>query len=378
MPRASTRSGLARKDWQTACWFNRTMPPVLPYAPPATYAVLRRDVEATLLTGRLRIDQAWVRTYWETGRLINDHVLLNKDRANYGAQVFTRLSEDLKVSKRQLYECAQFARCFPIVRDHAQLTWNHYRILCQVPDPAKRKTLLAITIKLGLNSPQLEQRVRALAPPEPATIDITATPTTTEPPKPLTPKRGTPGICKIIASGELLSADLGFATYLDLPAETKLTAGDFARLDSTGRITAAPDATKADLFTYPVTVLKVVDGDTLWVRVYLRPGHWVKQKLRLRDLDCPELPTPEGKAAKRFTEALVARAATVTICTTKPDKYDRYLADVFLELAADPLPQLSALNTQPRPSFVFLNNALIENGHAVVKRAWEFTDWGEW
>ncbi len=334
----------------------------MPPAPsPATYAALRRDVEATLLTGRLRIDQAWVRTYWDTGRLINEHVLLNQDRAGYGAQVFSRLAEDLKVSKRQLYECAQFARCFPIVRDHAQLTWNHYRILCQVPDPAKRKALLAETIKLGLKSPQLEQRVRALAPPEPAAIDITAT-APAEPPKPLTPKHGVPGVCKVIASGELLSADLGFATYLDLAADTKLKAGDFARLDAAGLITAAPDATKADLFTYAATVLKTVDGDTLWVRVYLRPGHWVKQKLRLRDLDCPELPTPEGKAAKRFTESLVARASAVTICTTKPDKYDRYLADVFLTTD---------------DGEIFLNNALLENGHAVVKRAWEFSDWGE-
>lgn len=345
------------------------MPPASPKPPaaPATYAALRRVVEATLLTGRLRIDQAWVRTYWETGRLINEHVLLNQDRAHYGAQVFSRLAEDLKVSKRQLYECAQFARCFPIVRDHAQLTWNHYRILCQVPDPAQRKALLTETIKLRLNSPQLEQRVRALAPPEPAAINITATTVAADsaaaPPKPFTPRRGVPGVCKVVASGDgTLAVDLGFATYLDLPADTPLKAGDFAQSTSTGRITTAPAANKADLFTYPATVLKVVDGDTLWVKIYLRPGHWVKQKLRLRDLDCPELFTPDGKAARRFTESLLARATAVTICTTKPDKYDRYLADVFLTTGAGD---------------VFLNNVLLENGHAVVKRAWEFSDWGE-
>jgi endonuclease YncB( thermonuclease family) len=342
------------------------MPSASPRSAPATYAALRRDVEATLLTGRLRIDQAWVRTYWETGRLINEHVLLNQDRAHYGAQVFSRLAEDLKVSKRQLYECAQFARCFPIVRDRAQLTWAHYRLLCQVPDPARRKALLAETVKLRLNSPQLEQRVRALAPPEPAALDITAVTVAADsaaaPPKLLTPKRGVPGICKIVASGELLAADLGFATNLDLPADTLLKAGDCVQIN-------APDfpslnsklSTLNPSYTYAATVLKVVDGDTLWVRVYLRPGLWVKQKLRLRDLDCPELPTPEGKAAKRFTESLVARAAAVTVCTTKPDKYDRYLADVFLATDAGE---------------VFLNNALLENGHATVKRAWEFSDWG--
>lgn len=41
----------------------------------------------------------------------------------------------------------------------------------------------------------------------------------------------------------------------------------------------------SDLFTYDAA-LKVVDADTLWV----------KEKQRLRDLDCPVLATREGKA----------------------------------------------------------------------------------
>ena len=86
----------------------------------------------------------------------------------------------------------------------------------------------------------------------------------------------------------------------------------------------------------------------------------MKQKLRLRDLDCPEMDTAEGRAAKRFTESFLDRGTAVTICTTKPDKYDRYLADVFVERDGEPK---------------FLNNALLENGHAVRKESWEFRDW---
>jgi endonuclease YncB( thermonuclease family) len=108
-------------------------------------------------------------------------------------------------------------------------------------------------------------------------------------------------------------------------------------------------------------VLKVVDGDTLGVKIFLRPDQWLKEKLRLRDLDCPEMATPEGRAAQRFTAALVARATAVTVCTTKPDKYDRYLADVYLAT---------------EDGEKFLNNELLAAGHAVVKRAWEFGDWG--
>ena len=52
---------------------------------------------------------------------------------------------------------------------------------------------------------------------------------------------------------------------------------------------------------------------------------------RLRGLNCPELVTAEGKAAKRCVEGLLPPGTTVTITTTKPDKYDRYLADVFVD-----------------------------------------------
>jgi len=112
---------------------------------PTTYAALRREVEAVVIKGRRDIDHAWVRTYHETGRLIHAHLLFAKTRADYGAGVFARLATDTGISKRTLHECAQFHRCFPIVRALAPLTWNHYRILSQVPDPARREALLAET-----------------------------------------------------------------------------------------------------------------------------------------------------------------------------------------------------------------------------------------
>jgi len=177
----------------------------------------------------------------------------------------------------------------------------------------------------------------------------------------LKPKCGQPGICRVVDVEGTPVVDLGFSCFLDLPDETPHQPGAFVRLDAAGRVNAAPDANRGDLFTYSAVVLKVVDGDTLWVKIYLRPKQWIKQKLRLRDLDCPEIAAPEGKVAKRFVEGLLAEDKRITICTTKPDKYDRYLADVFL-----PLPGQSPL---------FLNNALLSNTHATLKRAWEFGDW---
>ena len=237
-----------------------------------------------------------------------------------------------------------------------KLTWGHYRTLIPVEPASQRLALTRQADKEGWTVAELDERIRPLRLP--------AADTPAAKPEPLTPRRGTPGICKVAATGDTLAVDLGFACFLDLPADTKLKAGDCVQLNSAdfpslNSKLSAPSPS----FTYSATVLTVVDGDTLWVKVYLRPGQWVKQKLRLRDLDCPEMDTPEGKAAKRFVETLVRKAKAVTICTTKPDKYDRYLADVFL-------------TTGDGDGELFLNNALLENGHAVVKQAWQFSDWG--
>ncbi len=90
---------------------------------PKTYADLLRCVQQTLFDGQREIDEAWVRTYHETGRLIVSHILLDK-RANYGAQVYRGLARDTEASERMLHECAQFYRSFPILRLVAKLEWN--------------------------------------------------------------------------------------------------------------------------------------------------------------------------------------------------------------------------------------------------------------
>lgn len=65
---------------------------------------------------------------------------------------------------------------------------------------------------------------------------------------------------------------------------------------------------------------------------------------------------------------LLVDAAEVTIATSKVDKYDRYLADVHIRRTKD-----EGQETSDLPE-VFLNNALLENGHAVPMGAEEMTD----
>ncbi len=330
---------------------------------PRTYAELRSGVQETLLTGQQRTEEAKVRTYWETGRLIQEHLLIHKERAKYGGQVVPKLAEDLGISDRVLYHCVQFARTFPILTARSEFTWAHYRALLQIEDKTQRKKIEAEAAKNGWTSRQLEERIRPINLLKANNNEdaVERVPTA----KPLVSKRGTVGVYRVIAGEEILSVDLGFTSYLDLTEEQAvgLQGGRLIRLDAKGKFLPAEDAKTSELFTYRAEVIRVVDGDTLWMKIYLRPRHWLKEKLRLRALDCPEMDTPEGKAAKRFVETLVAQAVSVTITTTKPDKYDRYLSDIFLESESG--------------EEIFLNNALLQNGHAIRKESYSLSDWEE-
>jgi endonuclease YncB( thermonuclease family) len=95
------------------------------------------------------------------------------------------------------------------------------------------------------------------------------------------------------------------------------------------------------------------------VRIDLGFDLWTKQTLRLRGIDCMEMDTTErltvkngakkypnksegakeGQAAKAFLQSYIKEADQLLIRSSKSDKYDRYLADVFIPPGEDLNPQ---------------------------------------
>jgi endonuclease YncB( thermonuclease family) len=342
-------------------------PAITPTA--TTYAQLRVAVIAVVVRGRQKIDRAWVETYHETGRLINEHVLQFQERAGYGARVYEKLADDTGISVSTLRQCAQFQRCYPIQHARVELSWAHYRLLMQIADEARRTALETETVRQHWTSRDLETRVRRVNAATPGSNGDTPVP----PIDLLVPRRGTPGLHPIVDRGGGPAVDLGFKIYRELGRASKLTTNDIVRLNEDG-VRKVDNATKDELFTYAATVRKVVDGDTLVVAFPVAPGFTHELKLRLRGLDCPEMSTAAGRAAKAFVDGLIHAGDEVIISTTKPDKYDRYLADVFvdpklraesLELRDRSASQVSTLSPQPTAAPLLLNNALLEAGHAV-------------
>lgn len=83
------------------------------------------------------------------------------------------------------------------------------------------------------------------------------------------------------------------------------------------------------MYQYMAEVVKVVDGDTIDVFIDLGFKVWHKERIRLNGIDTPEKNTPLGKALKLHM-ANTLEGKIVKLNVTKPDKYGRYLGEVFL------------------------------------------------
>ena len=72
------------------------------------------------------------------------------------------------------------------------------------------------------------------------------------------------------------------------------------------------------------TVTEVVDGDTFKVDVY-------DEHIRFEDIDCPELDTEAGKAAKAYTESRLLGKEVELRARKYLDEYNRRIAKVYLD-----------------------------------------------
>ena len=330
-----------------------------------TYQTLLNDIAELYTATRAGV----VKMYWEIGKRIIEVEQRGDERAAYGGRLLPRLSADLTkrfgvgFSLRNLHRMkALYLQQKQILPVPAKLGWTHQVELLSMPDARLRQQLAQQAERKDLSSQELRalvQEARERQEPRPSTD------APSKPPQLLTPKRGTLGLFQIKDVAGRRCLDLGFEAYRPLTAtETRrFHVGHIVRRASDGTLTRAPEATAKELYTYAAEVLRVVDGDTLWMVIHVTDTDWRQEKLRLRGIDCAERGTARGDAATRCVQELVRRATRVVITTTKPDKWDRYLSDIFLTLdtGADD---------------VFLNNRLLELGHAhrydeVAPEDWE-------
>ncbi len=106
-------------------------------------------------------------------------------------------------------------------------------------------------------------------------------------------------------------------------------------------------------------VTHVVDGDTIYVQIQGYDSRIGNISVRLADIDCPEMNTDRGLAAKRyaFKELSGSPVSLDLDDITGKDKYCRWVAVVFLQ--------------KQNGTLVNFNRMLVDSGHACI---WNFTN----
>lgn len=274
------------------------------------------------------VDQEKVREAWETGKLIDEHILLHQKRADYGKQVLERLSKDLAVSQTELSFMLQFARAYPIYSPANKLSWSHYREILSIDNEQTRKDIVEEAVKKKWSRDNLRREIkrRKLSRAEDLPLKLVEV------------KPGKIGTYRVVKLNGQLKIDLGFETYYELPAQNgkSFKEEDIVHLsrESGNFIFSLSQETKADdLCTYNAQVIQSVDGDTFYALIDLGLGITVHERMRLRQLDAPEILSSDGNQAQKVLEKILMRSkgAIMIKIEKSADQHGRYIADVWVK-----------------------------------------------
>ncbi len=267
----------------------------------SAYAKLVADIRKIIAEGRERAAKSanleLVQTYWEVGRRVGEEELTEK--GGYGESILADLAEELEMDESTLLRCIHLFQIYKSVPDSQALTWSHYKILLPLTDADERKWYEKLVEEKGLTVPQLAESVKN------ERFEETRT-----------------------KGGKEVKA-----TKLIRPAEAT--------------------------FVYKALVERVIDGDTLLLRVDLGFTVWKEQRFRLAGIDCPPIDEPKGREAFEYVRDQMAKGEFVMVKTNKIDIYGRYVAHVFYSLKTNPKDKIFSEGR-------YLNQELVDKGLAKI------------
>ena len=115
------------------------------------------------------------------------------------------------------------------------------------------------------------------------------------------------------------------------------------------------------MYNYKISLLKVVDGDTIDAEIDLGFDIKVKKRVRFMGINAPESRTRDleekarGLAAKDRVKQLLDGCKNVTLKSHGVGKFGRCLGEIHLDM----------VDGQEKLTLVNLNELLISEGHAV-------------
>jgi endonuclease YncB( thermonuclease family) len=269
----------------------------------AKYRRLRDELLVLVEEGRSKAvaaaNEVLVRCYWEVGKRICQEKGIEKGGA--AAQLYDRLAPDLGIGRSALYRAVQFFKAYPAgvpaAPELSRLAWSWHVELLPVPDPEERREYARLAVENSWGRRDLRRAIQR-------------------------------NLVQAVQRGEESALPV---EVLERPAPGE--------------------------HTFRGVVERLVDGDTLIVRIDLGFEVWKSQRLRLHQVNAPELHTPDGEKALQLLARLLKTGQQVVLRTYKVDIYGRYVADIFFGKEID-LVSPAEMVAGGR----FLNQELLEAG----------------
>jgi len=278
-----------------------------------SYQKLRDDLATLLQQGQqealAKLNEIRIKIYWDMGKRLNAEKEL-VDSTDAGT-FMNKLADDLNLEVSLLYRILQFYRTWPdkipTGKNIGNLSWAHYVEVLSIKDPKERDFYLESAADQSWGRNTLRKAIQK----------------------------------------DLFTAD-------QKPKNRKQS--------------KTMERDPSPLYTYRAIVEKVVDGDTLLVRIDLGFDVWVNQRIRFRGINTAELiksgvpageATERGEQAKQFVEEKLKDIEFIVIKTYKTDMYGRFVADVFYH------PTIKKKEEVAEKGF-FLNSQLLEEDLADI------------
>ena len=266
----------------------------------ARYTKLLKDVRRIIEEGKARATRAaneeLVLAYWQVGERISVEKLT--ENAGYGDAILEDLSEEIGIDSSTLKRCIYFFQTYNRAPSGTNLSWSHYRELLPLKDDTQRQWYEDLAEDEGLNVAQLTK------------------------------------VIKEDRYGQSRSGSKK-SQKLTLKRPTEAT------------------------YVYKAIVERVIDGDTLILRIDLGFQVWKEQRVRFAGIDTPAMDEPGGKDAYTYVLNQLAKVDFVMIKTNKIDIYGRYVGDIFYSLKKAGKAEIFAKGR-------YLNQELVEKGLARV------------
>lgn len=312
-----------------------------------------------------------LKTYWEVGKEITERVAASNGQMVLGPKLYKKISLDiqkntgLELSRDTISRAVQFNKNYPEFPTDTSLTFTHYRKLQHVKDLGLRARVEKKAITSSMSTASLANEITRLKVKQNKVhngvierLDI---------------RRGEPFVYIVRSARDIngkkeFIIDCGFkisvlvkASGHKIKCDLSKSNVNIVRVEKKDNIynifTMRSGSDK--VYTYSAKVVRVIDGDTIDVRIDVGFGIWLDERLRLNSINTPEVTTDLGKLSKQFLEKYFSKCPNIIIRTSKEGMYGRWLADIFaLKDCSDPY----KIAVQGE----YLNQVLLDEGLASI------------